>query len=144
MCDLTRIGMRDFFTPRASSRVKYLREQASFLTRIQDQCFEHCMALCALYDEALKHGPEALADTWLSIVAFDSAKIIIQYISTGLGTSKDKGETLRTHAIAAVHSNIRALESMVPLHFLARSLVSSPSVLNDMVVELGRTSLTAD
>lgn len=122
MCDLTRIGMQDLFKIRA--RVKYPAGQAAFLTHVQDHCFEHCMALCALYEEAMRHGPEALADTWLSVVAHDSARVIVHYISKGLGSSKQKGETLKTHAVAAVHTNIRALKSMVPLHSLAQSLVS--------------------
>lgn len=82
------------------------------------------MTLCALFEEAMRHGGEALADTWLSIVAYDCVGVIVQYLSEGLGTSKQKGETLKTHALAAVHSNIRALKRMVPLHYLAHSLVS--------------------
>lgn len=123
MCNLTRIAMQDHFEIR--SRIKYPQEQSDFLTRAQDQCFGHCMALCALFEEAMRHGPGALADTWLSIVAYDCVGVIVQYLSEGLGTSKQKGETLKTHALAAVHSNIRALKRMVPLHYLAHSLVSS-------------------
>lgn len=123
MCDLTRIGMGDLFN--GEVRVEQQPQHAAFNTRLQDQCFDHCMALCALFEEAMRHGPEALADTWLSVVAHDSARVIVHYISKGLGSSRDKGETFQSHAIAAVHSNLRALRKMIPYHFLAQSLVST-------------------
>lgn len=122
VCELAWIGMRDLFN--IQDPVVHPPEQASFLSRVQDHCFEHCMAICALYKEAMRHGPEALVDTWLSIVAHDSARVIIQYIVMGLGSSQEKGETLKDHAIAAVHCNIRALKMMIPYHSLAQSLVS--------------------
>lgn len=110
-------------TSSTSIRIQRPPEETAFLKTIQDQCFEHNMALCALFEEASGHGTVALTDTWLSVVAHSSARIIIEYISVGLGSSREKGEALRTHAIAAVHSNIRALKSMIPLHALAQSLV---------------------
>lgn len=123
VCDLIRIGMKDLFNNR--TQVQYTPQQVSFLKCAQDHCFEHCMALCSLYQEAMRHGPEVLADTWLSVVAHDSAKVIIDYISRGLGNSNERGETLRAHAIAAVHSNIQVLKKMTQWHSLAQPLVSN-------------------
>lgn len=123
MSDLTGISMKDMSS--IPAQVKCPPEKATFLKVIQDQCFEHNMALCALFEEASSHGMAALADSWLSVVAHGSARVIIEYITLGLGSSREKGEALRTHAIAAVHSDIRALKSMIPTHALAQSLVSA-------------------
>lgn len=123
MCDLMRIAMQEpFGTPDC---VDGSTEPAAFIQRVQDQRFEHCMAICALFEEAMKHGHSALADTWLSVVAHDSAKVIIQYVSKGMGSSGTKGEAFKANAIFAVHSNIRALHTMIPLHSIAQSLVRS-------------------
>lgn len=121
MSDLLYIALHDVFG--INGRAEDPPEQRPFLKRAQDQCFEHCIMLCALFEEATRHGQESLVDTWLSVVAHDSAKVIIRYVSKGLGSSKEKGEAVRARAVAAVHANIRALESMIPLHSLARCLV---------------------
>lgn len=123
MSDLTRIGLTEN-SSLVGGQPEYSAEQSALLATIQDQCFEHNMALCAIFEEAVRHGPETLADTWLSIVAHDSVRVVVHYISMGLGSSKEKGESLRSRAVAAVHSNIRALKSMIPIHSLAQSLVS--------------------
>lgn len=116
--------MKDMSSSIPGQQFKCPPEQAAFLKTGQDQCFEHNMALCALFEEASSHGTAALTDTWLSVVAHGSARVIIEYITLGLGSSREKGEALRTHAIAALHSNIRALKSMIPLHASAQALVS--------------------
>lgn len=126
MCDLTRIGREERFAMRGGYQGP--REQTAFLRAVQNQCFEHNMALCALFEEASRHGTQGFADSWLSVVAHDSARMITDHIAMGLGSSREKGEALRAHVVAAVHSNIRALESMIPLHALAQSLVSTSLV----------------
>ncbi|CAN8100995.1 unnamed protein product [Discula destructiva] len=121
MSDLMRIGMSEL----SAGHIRQSLEQTAFLKTAEDQCFEHNMALCALFVGAASHGLEALTDTWLSIVAHGSARIVIDYFSMGLGSSREKGEAVRKHAMAAVHSNIRALERMIPIHAPAQSLYTA-------------------
>ena len=122
MCDLTRIGMRDLFKIRAA--FEFPPERTDFLKQVQDKCFEHCMALSSIYEEAMRYGPEALSDTWLSVVAHDSSRVIVHYISNDLGTSVEKGESLKKLAVLALHANIIALKKMITIHSLAKPLVS--------------------
>ncbi|PSR97213.1 fungal-specific transcription factor domain-domain-containing protein [Coniella lustricola] len=123
MCDLMRVAVQQPFGD--SGHVHPSLEQAAFLNWVQDQRFEHCMAICALFEEAMRHGHSTLADTWLSVVAHDSAKFIIEYVYHGMGSSTTKGDAFKVNAISAVHSNIRALHTMIPLHSIAQSLHSA-------------------
>ncbi|KAI1336578.1 hypothetical protein F5Y15DRAFT_393359 [Xylariaceae sp. FL0016] len=127
LCDLHRIGMHDLFKIRVP--VDFPVEQTSFLEQVQDCCFQDAVSLASVFEEALRHGAEVLADTWLSIVAHDSSRVIIHYISKRLGTSRHQEHTIKQRAVACVHTNIQALDKMVPMYQLAKPLHASTSLM---------------
>ncbi|KAH8887769.1 hypothetical protein GQ53DRAFT_749463 [Thozetella sp. PMI_491] len=122
LCDLTQLGMQDLFKTHAG--LVFPVEQQEFQKAMQDQCFQHAVSISTIFDEAFRHGIDALADTWLGVVAQDSSTVIIHYISRDLGTT-DKDEQFKNQAVACLHSNLRALKRMLPLYALAKPLYMS-------------------
>lgn len=115
MCKLTAVWIGEHVLTHVQS--EYVLQKALFLITVQNQCFEQNMALCALFDEACNHGTEALTDTWLSIVAHDSARWLVNYIGKG------PEEVMAVRSIDGIGSNIRALKRMIPIHAQAQPLV---------------------
>lgn len=85
------------FKIRTSFRIP--AEQHEFLERVQDRCYEHAAGLALIFEEALKHGPETLADTWLSVVAHDSSRVIVHYLTHQLGSCRSRYNIVRAHSI---------------------------------------------
>lgn len=122
LCDLNRIGMEELF--RIRRPVVFPLEQAGFQKRTQDKCMEHAAGISLIFEEALRHGAEAFADTWLPVIAHDSTRVIVYFITRKLGHSTTKFAMYRPHASACLQANITALRRMVPMYQLAKPLVS--------------------
>ncbi len=120
LCDLSQIGMRDLF--KTHNGTDFPAEQEGFQKKMQDQCFQHAVSIATIFEEALRHGADALADTWLSLVAHDSSRVIVHYISKDLGTMR-KDDRFKQQAASCLYSNLRALKRMLPLYALAKPLV---------------------
>jgi hypothetical protein len=126
LCDLNRIGMDELF--RIRRPVLFPPEQADFQKTTQDKCMEHAAGISLIFEEALRHGIEALADTWLPVIAHDSTRVLVHFITRKLGTSATKFIMYRPHAVACMQANITALKRMVPMFQLAKPLVSSQAL----------------
>ena len=123
MCDLTRIGMVELFRIRAP--IVFPAEQHEFVQSVQDACFDHCMAFSSVLQEALHHGTEAFADTWLCVVAHDVSRVQIHYAKNRLGSSaRHDHYGFASEVNAALSVNFEALHRMIPLLALAKPLVS--------------------
>ena len=123
LCDLTRIGMRDLF--RIRSPITFPPEQGAFLQQVQDACFDNCLAVSNVFYHALKHGSEALADTWLPVVAHDVTRVIVHYMEKKLGSiHRHSSASWRRKVTDALKHNLEALRKMDQLITLARPLVS--------------------
>jgi hypothetical protein len=120
-CDLNRIAMGNLF--KILPRIEFPPTQTAFVKQIQDQCFEHAVVLSSIFEEAGKHGPDTLADTWLSIIAHETVKVIVNYVAQDMGTA-DKDDEFRRQVTSYLHQNIRALKRMIPMYALAKPLVS--------------------
>lgn len=120
LCDLNRIGMRELFNIPNSFILP--PDQEAFVTRIQDRCVEHAECIAMIFGEALKHGNEALADTWLPVIAHDSCRVIVHYTSHQLGTAKLKRAFIRGHHVACLQRNLKALKKMIPMYQLSQPL----------------------
>jgi hypothetical protein len=123
LCDLTRIGMPDLFRL-GRAPVDFPAQQGIFLRHVQDLCFDSCIAVSRVYQEALRYGHECLADTWLCIAAHDSMRVIIHYMANDMGSpAKRSDPTLYAMVVEALSSNIMALQKMIPMFALAKPLV---------------------
>lgn len=123
MCDLTRIGMPELFRIRVP--FQFPPEKADFVERVQNACFDNCIAVTNVFREALHHGLEGFADTWLCVVAHDSLRVVVHYLSKRLGTlARHDSGTVRDMAVEGVGVNVRVLEKLIPLQALAKPLVS--------------------
>ncbi|KAL3962913.1 hypothetical protein ACCO45_004436 [Purpureocillium lilacinum] len=121
MCDLTRIGMVELFRIRAP--IVFPAEQHEFVQSVQDACFDHCMAVSSVLQEALHHGTEAFADTWLCVVAHDVSRVQIHYAKNRLGSSaRHDHYGFASEVNAALSVNFEALHRMIPLLALAKPL----------------------
>jgi len=124
LVDLHRSGMDDIV--RTGSPLECPSHQKDFVTHVENQCFDHACAIAAIYQEALRHGPEVLADTWLSVVAHDAAHVIIHHTVDGLGSL---GHRMPRQTIySPLRSLLCALERMEPSHALAKPLVGGSSL----------------
>lgn len=137
-CDLNRIALGNLFKIRP--RIEFPPSQEGFLRRVQDQCFEHAVVLSSIFDEAAKHGPDTLADTWLCCVAHDSAKVMVNYVSKGMG-SAEKDKSFRRQVTSYLHGNLRALKRMIPMYALAKQLASTPPPPGLTLPETNQTRL---
>ncbi|UNI18320.1 hypothetical protein JDV02_004594 [Purpureocillium takamizusanense] len=121
MCDLTRIGMAELFRIRAP--IAFPAEQHEFVQQVQDACFDHCMAVSSVLQEALHHGTEAFADTWLCVVAHDVSRVQIHYAKNHLGSgTRHDHYGFASEVNAALSVNFEALHRMTPLLALAKPL----------------------
>lgn len=122
--DLTRIGMPGLM--RIKTPVVFPPEQGDFVRGLQDQCFEHGLAVSSIFDEALRHGMEAFADTWLCVVAHDVSRMLIHFLVNKFGSGFLRDEASMAREVeAAVRANAGALDRMIHIMALARPLVSA-------------------
>ncbi|KAK2590458.1 hypothetical protein QQS21_011859 [Conoideocrella luteorostrata] len=148
VCDLTRIGMPELFRIRVP--FQFSPDKKDFVEGVQNVCFDSCIAVTNLFREALHHGQEMFADTWLCVVAHDSIRVIVHYLSKHLGTvARHEDVLLRETAISGLSANMQALERLIPLQALAKPLHASalatvkaaeielPAVLSDTTEGLG-------
>lgn len=122
MCDLTRIGMGDLF--RIKGRLVFPPEQHHFLSNVQDDCFDHCIAVSSIFREALAHGAEAYADTWLCVVAHDASRVQVNYFQRRFGSAIMR-TSLAEDVDSALSSNVDVLTRLVPLVALAKPLLQA-------------------
>lgn len=128
ICDLTRIGMRELFKIREP--ILFPPDQDGFLRKVQDECFDNAMAVSDVFQEALKHGTESLADTWLCVVAHDAARVLVYYLVNKMGsTGRHSENTLRVRVTQALWANVQALQRMKPMFALAKPLVSGTRIV---------------
>ena len=126
-CDLYRIGMQDSSNIWKAEGYEALVNRESFEKNLQDLCFQQAIFISSIFEEALRHGANTLADTWLSVVAHDACRIIVHYFSRNLGTL-NRGNNTRQQAAACLQTNLQALKTMMPLNSLAKPLVGNKMI----------------
>ena len=68
MCALYRIGAPALYKLR--SAFSFPPEQENFHKYLQSELFAHARSLATITDEAVHHGPHALADPWIPTIAY--------------------------------------------------------------------------
>lgn len=117
MCDLYRIGMPRLFKIR--TKIQYPPEKLDFLAKVQHTCFFHAQQIAFILRTALEHGVKTLADTWLAVVAHDTNRVMLYYI-TKVVSESHRSTVLET--IPLIRSNLDVLKAMMPLFSMAKVL----------------------
>ena len=75
--------------------------------------------------EALKHGAKMLADTWMCIIAHDSTKVMLYYLTETVDVRSEHGKKLIRETTLLVRKNLSALKAMGSMFATAEPCVCS-------------------
>ena len=120
MCDLNRIGLPRLYKIR--TKIHYPPERLEFLASVQQTSFYHASEIAKILQTATRHGIKTLADSWLSVVAHDTNRLMVYYLTkiinpTALDSRKVVNETL-----PLIKSNSDVLRLMSSLFSMSKSL----------------------
>lgn len=122
LCKLNRMGMAKSFQISPSTQFSP-QQNGSPLAHVQCECLTNAIAVSAVFEEALKHNFDGLVDTWLSVAAHHSLRIMVHHLQHE--NSENGRQTPSTKAIwASVLTNLKALRKMMQIQVLAGPLVS--------------------
>ncbi|EME39977.1 hypothetical protein DOTSEDRAFT_74739 [Dothistroma septosporum NZE10] len=132
MCDLYRVGAPGLYKLR--SAFAYPPEQADFHRHLQSTLFGHAKSLATIMAEALRHGPHAIADSWLPTILYDSCKIMLFYLTQLVDPSTEASKVLLADTIPHVRNNVKALNIMKSMYASAKPLAKAA---HDMLEKVG-------
>lgn len=121
LVDLNRIGLPRLFKIRKP--IQFPQIHQSIRDHCQDACFEHARNVAITIAEALKHGAKMLSDTWMCIIAHDSTKVMLYYLTELVDVGIEDGQMLFKETVALVRKNLSALKAMVPMFATAENCV---------------------
>ena len=117
MCDLYRIGAPALYKVR--NPFSFKPEQKEFLDHLQSELFRHARRLAAITAEALRHGPHALADSWVATIVYDCCRVLLYYLTHLIDPLAESSKRLMAETIPFVQSNVRALKMMRSMYAVA-------------------------
>lgn len=123
MCDLYRIAAPALYKLRGA--FEFPPEQHGFLSRLQSVLYEHGKSVALITAEAMRHGPNALADSWIPSIIYDASRIMLYHITQLIDPAKDSSKTTILETVPLLKSNIEALKLMRSLCAIASPLVGS-------------------
>jgi hypothetical protein len=126
MVDLYRIGMPKLFRTNCPTPPP---EHYGFFLQCQHTCFEYAKNVAVVIAEAVKHGPGALADSWLWVITYDSIRIMLFYLTQVVKNRQDQGGKLMQEAIPLFQACIKALKMMTPLFTTAQRCYDSAAYM---------------
>lgn len=133
MCDLYRVGTPSLY--RLRSAFEFPPERQSFLAHVRYTLFCHARSLATIMAEALRHGPHAIADSWLPTVLYDSCKIMLFYLTQLIDPQGEEGRRLMTETIPLVRKNVEALKIMRGMFAAAGPLSKAAEAMLGKVLE---------
>ncbi|CAK1365987.1 putative transcriptional regulatory protein [Cercospora beticola] len=143
MCDLYRIGTPSLYKLRAS--FTYGPEQQDFHRHLQNTLFGHARSLATIMAEALRHGPHAIADSWLPTILYDSCKIMLFYLTQIIDPKLESSKALLAETIPHVQNNVRALKIMRSMYAAAMPLSKAAETMVEKIgIELDSESRNPD
>jgi hypothetical protein len=96
-------------------------------------------------EEALRHGPHAIADSWLPTILYDSCKIMLYYLTQLIDPASEESKTLLTDTIPHVRNNVKALKIMRSMYAAATPLSKAADTMVEKIgIELGRDTRNPD
>ncbi|KAK3717955.1 hypothetical protein LTR37_005381 [Vermiconidia calcicola] len=139
MCDIYRIGAPALYKLR--SAFSFPVEQTAFLTTLQSELFFHARSLASVTAEgytltlakALRHGPNALADTRAPTIVYDCCRVMLFYLTQILDPSAEQSKALMSETIPLVQSNIKALKAMQSMYPVAELLSNAAEKMLEKV-----------
>lgn len=92
--------------------------------------------------EALRHGPHAIADSWLPTILYDSCKIMLFYLTQLIDPKLESSKALLADTIPHVRDNVKALNIMRSMFASAGPLAQAAHTMLEKIgieLEEGRT-----
>jgi hypothetical protein len=123
MVDLYRIGMPRLF--KARTPISFPTDQYDFFLHCQQTCFEFAKNVAVVISEAVRHGPGALADSWLWVITYDSIRIMLYYLTQVVRNRGEQGGPLMSEATPLFQTSLKALKMMIPLFTTAQRCYDS-------------------
>ncbi|KAF8847239.1 hypothetical protein BDZ45DRAFT_607734 [Acephala macrosclerotiorum] len=123
MCDLYRIAAPALYKLRGA--FEFPPEQHGFLSRLQSVLYEHGKSVSLITAEAMRHGPNTLADSWIPSIIYDASRIMLYHITQLIDPARDSNKTTILETVPLLKSNIEALKMMRSLCAIANPLVST-------------------
>ena len=120
MCDLYRIGMPRLFKIR--TKIHYPPERLDFLVSVQQTCFDHAVQIAKILQTALRYGAKTLADTWLAVIAHDTNRVMLYYLTKVIDLKTDTDLSVINETLPLIRSHLDVLQEMMPLFSMSRSL----------------------
>lgn len=111
---------------RIQKEVIFPPEQQEFLQHCRTFCFENARQVSRIISEALRYGLKVLADSWICIIAHDSTKVMLHYLTLNK-KSTDFHQREVNDTISLVQSNLDALLQMRSIVATAEHCVSIQS-----------------
>lgn len=123
LVDLNRIGFPRLFKIRKP--IEFPQSHQDLWERCQTACFDHAQNVAKTMAEALKHGTKMLADTWMCIIAHDSIKVMLYYLTETVDVRSERGKRLVRETTPLVRKNLSALRAMGSMFATAEPCVCS-------------------
>lgn len=123
MCDLYRIGAPALYKLRGA--FEFPPEQQSFLNHLQSVLYEHGKSVALITIEAMRHGPNTLADSWIPSIIYDASRIMLYHVTQLIDPAKDSSKATILETAPLLKSNIKALKMMRSLCSIANPLAST-------------------
>ena len=118
MCDLHRIGLPRLYKIRI--KIQYPPERLEFLASVQQTCFYHACEIAKILQAAYRHGVKTLADSWLSVVAHDTNRLMVYYL-TKILNPHDSSQIV-SESLPLISSNLDVLRVMASIFSMSKAL----------------------
>ncbi|KAH9209569.1 fungal-specific transcription factor domain-containing protein [Leptodontidium sp. 2 PMI_412] len=118
LVDLYRIGLPKLFKIRAP--VYFPHEQQDFLQHLQYCCFIHAREIATIIKLTAAHGTRMLADTWIVVVAHESLKVMLYYLTNVVDSTKYDKQAILDEIMPLLQSNVRILKLIAPMFATAK------------------------
>ena len=120
MCDLHRIGLPRLYKIR--TKIHYPPERLEFLASVQSTSFCHAGEIAKILQTATRHGIKTLADSWLSVVAHDTNRLMVYYLTKVIDPTATENRKAVSETLPLITSNLDVLRLMSSLFSMSKAL----------------------
>ena len=131
MCDLYRISAPRLYKLRHA--FDFPPEQIRFLTHLQAELFVHARSVASITAEAARHGPHALADSWIPTITYDACRGMLFYLTQIMDPAAEQTRLLMSETIPLVQTSIKALRYMQSMYSIAELLANAAEKMLEKV-----------